>query len=438
MNSILNRTKGRSSRACKKTRPLGPRKLLGILRGLRTGNGPVIISVKTKQCEYPQADNHYKVDDLPRCKHMCCREGVDKAPKAPKGSFIAAASLVDSSHLLGLRGKDERVGTAKMCPAPSVPKNNHKAKIETVDLASSQASGGYKKSLPKAFRSLNRLHDNVTKGRSAAVAIKTQPSFDYTKGGQTQISFPNKDDSAKKSSDKPSTEYDADWINDLPSPSALLGNPLEKPDPLPEHASTDYDKSWPNSPCPSALIGQNDAATRNFPDTDSLEGVNLSQFNDDESDLEAAMVGLSDSVTIQEESQVQAATGQTSSQAKKNKRWCSPPDELTPKIYHRPTIHAKSSSTSKMFFSIDSPEKVEKLPQKRKEAVRDEAEDLSLSAPVPKRPRVGDERGAPQAMSNAEKPAEATSSVIKAGLPAWVYEFDPAFIAEWQDIVDFV
>ena len=403
------------------------------------GSGPVIISVKTKQCKYPQADNHYKVDDFPRCKHMCCREGVDKAPKAPKGSFISAASLVDSSHLLGLRGKNERVGTAKKCAAPSVAKKDHKAKIETVDLASSQASGGYKKSPPKAFRSLNRLHDNVTKGRSAAVAMKTHPSFDYTKGGQSQLSFLNKDESAQNSSDKPSIEYDADWMDDLPSPSALLGDPLGNPGPPPEHASTDYDKGRPiGLPPPSAPIRQNDAATRDYPDTDSLEGVNLSQFNDDESDLEAAMVGLSDSVTMQEESQVQAATEQTSSQAKKISRWCSPPDELTPETYHRPTIHAKSSSTSRMFFSTDSPEKVEKLPQKRKEAVRDEAEDLSQYAPVPKRSRVEDEGGTPRAMSSAEKPAKAASPVIKAGLPAWVYEFDPAFIQEWQDIVDFV
>lgn len=403
------------------------------------GSGPVNISAKTRQCEYSQADTHYKVDDFPSCKHMCCREGVDKAPKAPKGSFVSAASLVDSSNLLGLRGKNERAGTTKKCAAPSVPKNDHKAEIETVDLASSPALGDYEKILPKASRSLNRLHYNVTKGRNAAVAIKRHPSFDNTKGGQSQISFLNKDDRIKQSSDEPSTEYDADWMDDLPSPSALLDYPLDNPDPFPEHASTDYDKGQSiGLSFPSALIRQNNAATRDYPDTDSLEGVNRSQFNDDESDLEAAMVGLSDSVTMQEESQIQAATEQRISQARSISRWCSPPDELTPKIYHHPTTHAKSSSTSRMFFSTDSPEKVEKLPQKRKEAVGDEAEDLSQSAPVPKRPRVGDECGAPPGMSSAEKPAKAASSVIKAGLPAWVYEFDPAFIAEWQDIVDFV
>ena len=140
-------------------------------------------------------------------------------------------------------------------------------------------------------------------------------------------------------------------------------------------------------------------------------------------------------MTMQKESQVQAAAGQTGSQAKQDSRWCSPPDELLPKNHHRPTFDVESSSTSKMFFSTDSPEKAEKLPQKRKESVRDEGEDVSQSAPVPKRPRVSEESGA---LASTEKPAKAAYPVIKAGLPAWVYEFDPAFIAEWQDIVDFV
>lgn len=369
---------------------------------------------------------------------MCCREGVDKAPKAPKGSFISATSLVDSSHLLGHRGKNERVATVKKFAAPNVPKNDRNAEIEAIDLASSEASGGNERTLPKAFRSLNRLHDNVTKGRSAAMEIKKQPFFDNAKGGQLQISFLNKDASSEKSSDKPSTDYDDNWMDDLPSPTTLLRNPRGKSSPLPGHASIDYDNGWPDGLLsPSALIRQDDAAT-SYPDHDSLEGFDLSQFNHDESDLEAAMVGLSDSMIMQKESQVQAATGQTNSQAKAFSHWSLPPDELTPKVYHRPIINTESSSTSKMFFSTDSPENVEKLGQKRKAAVRDEAEDLSQSASVPKRARVSDEGGAPKAPSSAEKQAKAATSVIKAGLPAWVYEFDAAFIAEWQDIVDFV
>ncbi len=370
---------------------------------------------------------------------MCCREGVDKVPKAPKSSFVSAASLVDSPYLSAHRGKNGRVATAKKSAAPSALENEQEAEIETVDLASRRTLGGYEKTQPKIFRSLNRLHDNVTKGRTAPVAIKKQPSFDYTRGRQPQISFLRKDASAENASDKPSTDYDADWVRDLPSPSALLGKPQEKLDPLPEHTSTAYGSSWPDDfPSPSALIRQNDTATGGCSYKNSQEGFDRSQINDDESDLEAAMVGLSDPVTMRENSQVEVGTAQTGSHAETSRYWSPPPVESTPKRYHRPTFQVESSGTSGLFFSTDSAEKSVELGQKRKAGNSDEGENPCQSAPVPKRPRDSDEREAPRALSRAENQAKAATGTIKAGQPAWVYEFDAAFIAEWQDIVDFV
>ena len=403
------------------------------------GSGLVIISAKTRRREYSNSDVDYVVDGFPSCKHMCCREGVDKAPKAPKSSFVSAASLVDSPHLSVHRDKIGRVATAKKSAAPSAPENEQEAEIETVDLASRRTLGGYEKTLPQNFRSLNRLHDDVTKGRTAPVAMKKQPSFDYTRGRQPQISFLKKDASAGIASDKPSTDYDADWVRDLPSPSALLGKPRGKLGPLPEHTSTAYGSSWPDDfPSPSALIRQNDTATEGCPHNDSQEGFDRSQINDDESDLEAAMVGLSDSVTMRENSQVEAATAQTGSHAEVFRHWSPPPVESTPKLYRRPTFQAESSGTSGLFFSTDSAEKSVELGQKRKAGISDEGENLSQSAPVPKRPRVSDEREASRPLSRAEDQAKAAPWTIKAGQPAWVYGFDAAFIAEWQDIVDFV
>ncbi len=405
------------------------------------GSGLVIISAKTRRREYSHSDVDYGVDGFPSCKHMCCREGVDKAPKAPKSSFVSAASLVDSPYLSAHRGKNGRVATAKKSAAPSAPESEQEAEIETVDLASRRTLGGYEKTPPKIFRSLNCLHDDVTKGRTAPVAIKKQPSFDYTRGRQLQISFLKKDASAENASDKPkpSTDYDADWVRELPSPSALLGKPRENFGPLREHTSTAYGSSWPDDfPSPSALIRQNDTATGGCPYNDSQEGFDRSRINDDESDLEAAMVGLSDSVTMRENLQVEVATAQTGSHAEASRHWSPPPVESTPKLYHRPTFQAESSGTSGLFFSTDSAEKSVELGQKRKAGNSDEGEDLCQSAPVPKRPRVSEEREAPRALSRAEDQAKAATWTIKAGQPAWVYEFDAAFIAEWQDIVDFV
>ena len=151
------------------------------------------------------------------------------------------------------------------------------------------------------------------------------------------------------------------------------------------------------------------------------------------------MVGLSDSENMQEDSQVQAATGQTSFQAQTLPRLSPPSDEPTPKLYHDPTFEAERSGTSRLFFSTNHPDEVADLPPKRKAAVSDEAEDISQSAPMPKRRRASDERDQTRRPSSrVEKQAKAAKPTIKAGQPEWVYGFDAAFIAEWQDIVDFV
>ncbi len=371
---------------------------------------------------------------------MCCREGVDKA-KPPKSSFVSTASLVNSSQLLVHAGENEREATAKKSAPPSALKNKQGAEIETINLASGQTLGRYDEKPPKAFESLNCLHGNVIKGRTAPAAIKKQPSFNYVQGGQPQSLSFNEYASAETSSDKPSSDYDAGCTGDLPSPSALLGKPSENLDPPSGHASTGYGSILSDDlPSPSALVRQNDAATGNYHDKARLKMFDISPFNDDDSEIEAAMIGLSDAVTMQEDSQIKAAAGQMSSQADAFRKRLPPLDESTPKLYHGPAVkEVESSGTSRLFFSTESPEKVVELGQKRKVGASDEAENLSHSAPVPKRPKVSDGYDqAPRPSSSTEGPILPSTAIVKPGQPAWVYEFDPAFIAEWQDIVDFV
>ena len=366
---------------------------------------------------------------------MCCREGVDKAPKAPKNSFVTATSLVDSRHLSGNKGKNGQAATVKKTATPSVHKPEYEAETEAVGPKSRQTLGNYEKTPLKALRSLDRLHDNVTKGSMAPVAIKKQPCYDFTQGRQPEISFLNKDASAGKSSENPSTDYDVDWMNDLPSPSVLLGKPLENPSCLPEHTLVDHGRSSPGGrPSPFDLNCQNNATIGNHADNDSLEDFGLSQLSDEASDIEAAMIGLSDSVSMQ-----QTAACQMSSQAEACPDMLPPPSEHTPKLHHSHTFAAETSGTSKLFLSTDSPEKVEELAHKRKAAVVDQNEDLSPSSRVAKRTKGGDEHGQTRRPSpGTEKEANVPGPIVKPGQPAWVYDFDPAFIAEWQDIVEFV
>ena len=375
-------------------------------------------------------DQH--ADDIISCKHMCCREGVEKAPKAPKTSSATVASLANSSRLPGRVGKTGQLATATKSIAPVAAKMKQEVEVETVDLASNNMRRYHEKTPPKAFRNLNRLHEKVTTGRTVPVAIKKQPLPDYVKGGEPRDSFFDKDTNARTSSDKLSTEYDAGWMGGLPSPSALLGKPYEKLGPLPEHTSTDYGSSWPDGlPSSSTFIHQNDVATGSYPDQNTCEGLDLPPSANGESEIEAAMVGLSDSVTMQKDSKVPAATSQMSSQADAFQDWPPRPDESTPKLCNGSGVMEKSSGASRLFVSTDSPERVSDLGRKRKAGISDEAEDEFQSGPVRKRRGVGDE-------GNEARTWKAEMTSVKSGQPGWVNELDPALIAEWQDIVEFI
>ena len=369
---------------------------------------------------------------------MCCREGVEKAPKAPKTSSAPVASLAKSSRLPGRVRKNGQLATAMKSTAPVAARMEQEVEVETVDLASNHMWRYHEKTPPKAFRNLNRLHEKVTTGMTVPVAIKKQPFSDYVKGGEPRVSFLNKDTSAKTSSNKLSNKYDAGWMGGLPSPSALLGEPCEKLGPLPDYTSTDYGSSWPDGlPSTSTLIHQNDVATGTYPDKNTPQGLDLSPSADGESEIEAAMVGLSDSVTMQEDSKVPAATGQISSRADTLQDWSPHPDESTPKLCNRWGVMEQSSGASRLFVSTDSPVRVADLGRKRKAGIMDEAEDVFQSASVPKRRSVGDE-GNEARTWKAEKQSIARRTSVKSGQPGWVSELDPALIAEWQDIVEFV
>ena len=382
------------------------------------------------------------IDHLFRCKHLCCREGVDKAPKAPKGSFVSVASFVDTSSLSTKAGLNKPLPMKKPLIASKTPRIDQDIKM--VDLASRRDPDQYVKNAPREFKKLHQLHEKVTKGSSTPVIARKKPTFDFEAWDQPKLSFLDKAAAAKGSSDKPSTDYDDDWMDSLPSPSALLGKQAkrrEKESP-PHEKSTDYGNSWQDGlPSPSANLYQNDAAIEAYHETDSLEEFDISLFNDNQADIEDALVGFSDSVAMHEDSQAEATATLTDLHSDEIT-----PDEAialdggAPNNFERPTnraeTSAKSHASSKLFLSTDSPDQPVEPWQKRKAAALLEPQDLSLSAPVPKRSKVIE--GADQALQSSSSAENKALPAVPTGQPAWVSDFDPAFIAEWQDFVEFV
>ena len=174
------------------------------------------------------------------------------------------------------------------------------------------------------------------------------------------------------------------------------------------------------------------------PDTDSLEDLEP-QFDDynEQSDLEAAMVGLNDSFSMQGQTQLLAAqkiglegkaTTNISSAQRDDK------DQSADSL-----ALGDGDASRKFFLSTDSPERhIDSCERLRGFAIPNSRRSPHLEA-KDKGQKLG-ERVDTFGQFSSEKADDTAlvAPVIKPGQPAWVHNFDPEFIAEWQDIVDFI
>ena len=374
------------------------------------------------------ACNH-KCKDKKICKHLCCREGVDKAPKPPKSAFISAATALDRNASTQL---------TKLSAHSAAYSKQRPRRVETLDLAVGHEAARSAMNPPKELIALQRLHQNVVQDPAAPVVSSKKPLNDYIKETQCRLASKDPMTHTEGSSSRPSTDYDDEWIGNLSSPSALIGKEA-KVNKQVAHKSSGYGSGWDdNVPSPTVFLHQNESVSKDCTEADSLEDFDISQFNNDYEriDMEATMVGLNDSITMNDVSQTRSATYKDcQDQTVANK---------LPTVRHDislsdPCPHESSHTSNMLFLSTDSPEKPADSGEtcKRSQALLVNAS--SPSAPVPKRQRIANSASAsPQASSSAAGAATNPAPAIKPGQPDWVYDFDPAFIAEWQYFVDFI
>ena len=416
------------------------------------------------------------------CKHLCCREGVDKAPKPPKNSFVSARSLVGPSSLTARIGPGRILASRERNSNPEIPGPDNAAEIEAVDLTNERDR--YANYRPTEFRKLDQLHKSVTKGSSTPLIPRARPTSDFHGWDQTRISFLNKAAARENSNDKPSNDYDGNridgfspksdwmgglpygrdhmgglpaddkwmtghpsdgnqmdglaidsrWTGDLPSVSVLSAS-QDKHHGLSHHdKSTDYGSDWQDDlPTLSALLRGDIPMDETPYEENSLKDLDLPQSDMDHADLEDAMIGFSDSLAIQNDSQAESANTLMNMQSE---------DQFH--TFHEQPIQgtvAPEKSHASLGSSIftDDTYKPMESPRKRKVLFNAEEEEVMFSAPMPKKAKTSKESNqAVQPSSDAENEAETAVPAIKPGQPAWVYEFDPALIAEYQEFVEFV
>ena len=361
-------------------------------------------------------------------------------PKPPKSSNINASSLLHvSSHPCG----EAETGIIAATPGSSRNQRNEKGN-SVVKRKSPWDNRG--KNGPDHQR-LDELHSKTVKGSSALPKSRNRPSLDFSRGEKPRPSFlsqGNNDDTQRSRS--PSSDWESEY---LPSPSAMFATVSNC-----NHKSF---RSANEDPCTRIT------SERNLAKEDTLENFDLSQSDDVVFETEAAVVGLDD-----------RASGRVNPSI--SSRRVNPDSENSSKMFALPdgaieTVNPRCErdTSPRTVSEEDSFSKEKGISQGitnnarhlKRNPTRSGA-DEHTHPPASKRQRLDTHPplSLPDTIASQEDsshlshepnaavlgpiPSEDTippsepKPVIKPGQPAWVYKFDPAFIAEFQDVIEFI
>lgn len=365
------------------------------------------------------------------CKHLCCREGVDKAPKPPKHSTCSVA-LCDRP---GVK-KSKKVANLRLENKPKLqvdkPANFRKdVNIEHIDLFEARDLEEYSKTAPWDYKKLHRLHRSVNKGPAAPIISSKQKPFcpeqvEQQRSPPCATSYPE----VQSRRSRRSNDYDSAGMDEFPSPSAILG----------------MDKNFTGT-LPTTLLNQNPDLLAFEDNVLELELKILGESKITEQD-DHVRTGLADA-GLRDRADVMDHDGRDKG------GMCL--EELPISSTAKPNFDETSSlkGDGLLFFSTSSSEKVAPSPEKRKSTYAQETENFSTSnESMVKRRKVSKLPSGPvlqpseqivqsstAGIDQGKTPAQASVPIIqKSGRPRpeWVNEFDPGFIAEYADIVEFI
>ena len=358
-------------------------------------NGRAIINAIKNLGETHHCNKRHLLIALRSCKHLCCREGVDKKPKPPKNAFVPASSLIDPKDVptnAPKRGNGIHVLKSK----PSVLVSMHGGNKATINR---NGDNELRKGPQPDDRNLE-MQGQIAETKSFAGAKDSEVS---RKGVQKlYFNIPSHTDRQDAGLLISTSEGD-EWADGLPPIEEFLAiddaeSSLQNNNSLGHHFSAeispdadDRKRNGKNPRSPNVLL------------SDARELIEA----EDLCDVEEALIGLGDSISVRE-------TSWSESREKQNQ-------------------------ADKLFFSTDSPEKYPVHQPKRKASSGTTQSPVVESQPRKKRRHAEDPSIDSVNSVAIEKEQEGVSgTMIKQGLPSWVYDFDPAFVREYQDYVEFV
>ncbi|MCJ1402260.1 Sec63 [Xylographa trunciseda] len=370
---------------------------------------------------------NHKCKDKSACKHLCCRDGVDKAPKAPKcvkqytdpkanGSTVSLVAPQKFTHI------------KNTLPFKLVGGRSNQSRIEVLDLAIEEDEPGQSDPDKQETTGLYRLYSSVTRRSTPLPIMPKKATAETPREQQSQRRVPSTTGAKIGFRNETPSDIEASWIDDFPSPSAAMKE-LEE-DLQGSHRASDHGEE--------VKAGDNSAQ----PSIGSLNHGNDRHANKSQHLLSAS----GDSAEIGEDSDIYGS-GNEPSQAVAAR-----PSDLfrnPGKLLHMSDSQGNETEAryQRLFLTTSSPEKMAVVFEDPTEIVQEAPE--TLIEPPSKRQRLDDREMSQQLLDNqltqqalpssdAENHAKRLEDLRKR-LP-WddMEGIDLEFLLDYADIVEFV
>lgn len=390
----------------------------GSQRSLRMGNGNVTIGARIRQRMKRSFDILLRANTMYSCRHLCCREGVDKVPKAPKNRRVSLASSGQSGgHSCSLAPKLK----AGSNPNPKIDKrtkSDRKRGIETVDLSQDGDMDGYTKNGSCEYGKLHRLHESVCKGSPALTmpCSRIIPSFKRSEQFQVPSLSCNAEGNQVKT--ECSSDYDWNWMDEFPSSSELLGRGKNRAE------------------------ASNKTKPSQTSDMLALEEV----FSDVELEDSRSDISANRSLKPEKAASVQSSVNDLHQNEIHRTDYLEEQPALEPTASFKNQVSPLKSEIS-LSCSTKSPNEVTTPSTKRKILDLSETESTLQGGLLTKKRKVSTHLIEQIPELSAVDDNEVSKAVGEPGhiiqrtgrpRPEWVNEFDPEFIAEFADVVEFI
>ncbi|TKA75857.1 hypothetical protein B0A49_03310 [Cryomyces minteri] len=157
--------------------------------------------------------------DKDKCKHMCCRDGLDRAPKAPKKVAVSETASTQH-HISNVQASPSQLQTKLKMSVTKGSKGmaTPASSIDHVDLSKSQYGNRHIFDTPYGHQHLQRLHTAVQTKPPVKSISTMKPEYSYKEGTTLSLTFLN-----TPARQKPQ-DLSSDYSNNRVDPDTLRGD----------------------------------------------------------------------------------------------------------------------------------------------------------------------------------------------------------------------